>query len=132
MKQFVISLMLLSAGVAWGPADLPTGIPAERQRLATDRLGLIDVESGEVLRQLQWEFGLHLGVAKDPLVVYDLESGAKLGALVESRLAGGFTGALGLANWFQFAFELPFVANQSGATDFGEVSVRSFPTLRSS
>ena len=66
----------------------PRSYPAERFRLATDRLGLLDVEWASVMSHLSWDVGLYASYTKNPLVIYRTSDGAVVvGALSQSLWA---------------------------------------------
>jgi outer membrane protein OmpA-like peptidoglycan-associated protein len=91
---------------------LNDALSLERMRLATNRSGLISVESGTVPEHLAWDAGIWMGWSSNPLVLVRLSDGARVGSLVSSRVGGSVVGSLGLFGWAQLGFELPVVAFQ--------------------
>ena len=87
-------------------------IPVERLRISLDRQGVQAAESGTVLPFLSWDTGLWLNHADDPLVVYDLDTGKRIAALVHSRLDGALMATVGVWKIVQVGAEIPFIAYQ--------------------
>ncbi|MFN0062244.1 MAG: OmpA family protein [Myxococcaceae bacterium] len=106
--------VMLSAGAAFAQTPPQSAFPAERFRLTPDRGAIIDVEFGRVLSHLSWDAGLMAGYANDPMTVYRLSDGQRLGALVSERLGASLVGALGLFDWAQISLEVPLVMFQAG------------------
>jgi outer membrane protein OmpA-like peptidoglycan-associated protein len=108
----------------------PRTYPAERFRLAVDRLGMMDVEWGAVMSHLSWDLGLWSGYAKNPLVLYRTSDGARIGSLVGDRVGFGLTGAIGFANWIELGFELPVTFFQTRPLTQVEISADPFARLQ--
>lgn len=108
-----VCLVALNASPVAAQVIEPKSFPAERMRLASDRLGLIDTEWGALISHLSWDIGLWAGYAKNPLVLYRTSDQRRVGALVSDRVGFGLTGAVGLFDWVQLGFELPLIFAQS-------------------
>lgn len=80
--------------------------------MATDRGGLLDVESGEVPARGIWDLSAWIGIADDPLVLRS-EDGTQVSSLVHRRVGGEVGLNYSLTNWLGLAVDLPFVANQA-------------------
>jgi outer membrane protein OmpA-like peptidoglycan-associated protein len=124
------------AGVLVVALSLPAGaeersFSLERLRLAVDRLGVIDAESGAVLSHLAWDSGLWLTFEDDPLVVKDVATGDRLGRLVDARVGGSLVGALGLYDRFEIGLELPLVLYQDRSSNIPGVTTAPLPSLTS-
>lgn len=104
--------ILLAASAASAQVVERGNFPAERMRLSLTRQGIIDAEWGAVLPHFNWDGGLWLSFAKDPLVLYRQSDGQRLGALVGDRLGGGIVGALGLFDVVQVGVEIPAILYQ--------------------
>lgn len=85
--------------------------PAERFELSPNRLGILDVDSGEVLGHLNLDVGLWAGYADDPLVLNNATS--RIGSLVHSRIGGALVGSIGLGSRFELGLSAPLVFSQS-------------------
>ncbi len=91
----------------------------ERFQLATDREGIIDVESGSVRRHLELDMGLWLGYQNDPLVLNRTDAGREeVGSVVSDQVGGELLAAIGLWNRGQIGLVIPlvFLQNDSIAT----------------
>lgn len=99
------------------PVELEEGYSAERFRPATDRRGILDVESAEVGEPMAIELGVSLGYADDPLNLYRDGEGERerVGSLVSHRLGGNLIGAVTLGR-VQIGVDLPIVLSQDEAT----------------
>lgn len=85
----------------------------ERFRISNDRLGLLDVEWGNVPKKWSWELGVWMGIADDPLVLRNAD-GSQVSGLVTRRVGGELGGSISLANWLSVAVRAPLIASQSG------------------
>jgi outer membrane protein OmpA-like peptidoglycan-associated protein len=124
------SLCVMVALISAGSFAQTTGFSVERLRITPDRSGLIDVEWGRVMPHLQWDVGLYASYAKNPLVVYQLSDGKRLGAIVSDRAGGGVVCGIGLFDWVQASIEVPFVFFQRGDTDIPGATAQPLAALR--
>ena len=91
--------------------------PAERLRPATDREGILDVESGRVGHHLEWDVALWMGYALNPLVLYEnKEDGTieRAGSLVGHRVGANLVADVALFEWLELGVDLPLVLFQYG------------------
>jgi large repetitive protein len=111
------ALLTLGAILALGAsqARAQDNFPVERLHLALDRQGILDVESGGVMPHLQWEMGVWLGVADDPLNLYEGDEENRVGRLVDVRVGGSLMASVGLFDRLQLGVELPLVMYQSNS-----------------
>ncbi len=114
----VVSLCVLGAA---GTADAQEideaqDYPVERLRLAMDRDGVFDVEWAGVAGHLDWDVGLWLGHADDPLVIYRADEESRVGALVAQRSGAALTGSLALWDRLALGVEVPLVLRQDRPT----------------
>jgi cysteine-rich repeat protein len=136
-------LALLSSTAA--SAQDAGAFPAERLRPAMDRDAILDVEWAEIPRHLDWDAGLWLNYALNPLVVYkDSPTGlVREASLVEHRVGANLVGAIGVMEWAQIGVDLPLVLFQSesagvpaplqqagGLAAFGSGDLRLMPKIR--
>ena len=140
-RNFVVQsacAVAIAAGASLALAGDPTDVTIDRMRLATDRAGVLSVESGRVLPHLEMAGATWLGYANDPLVLHRLD-GERVASLVGDRSSGALTAAVGILDRAQLAIEIPVVfyqSRQSGATTprsveaFGFGSMRLVPKLR--
>lgn len=102
----------LAAGTKLADAQgIQSEFPAERFELSPNRLGILDVDSGQVLGHLNLDVGLWAGYADDPLVLNN--STGRIGSLVHSRLGGALVGSIGLGSRFELGLSAPLVFSQS-------------------
>jgi cysteine-rich repeat protein len=94
-------------------------LAVERFQLASDSDGILDVESARVRSHLDFDLGLWLGYANDPLTVYRPTSDGpeRAGSLVKNQVAGEFTAAIGLGGHLQLGAALPLTLSQSDDLD---------------
>lgn len=119
---------LLSSPVASAQQPLlNAALSLEPMRLATNRSGLISIESGAVPQHLAWDVSVWMGMSSNPLGVR-LADGARGGALASNQVGGSVVAALGLFGWAQLGFELPVVAFQQRRLD-KEVLADGLPSL---
>ncbi len=114
--------------------------PVERFRLATNALGVLDVESGDVPNHLEFDMAMWVGFADDPLNLYRSENGerTRVGSLVSGRLGGSLVGSFGLYDRFQLGLSVPLILSQQqdlggmpeNATSFGLGDLRLIPKVR--
>jgi len=80
-----VAVSVLSAP-AIARAQVEDELAIERFRLAADRTGILDVESGDVPGHGQWDLGVWVSASRSPLTV-DAPAGES-GRLVDERVAG--------------------------------------------
>jgi cysteine-rich repeat protein len=100
----------------------------ERFRPADDRLGLLNVDWGDVLPHLGFDITAWGTFEDDPLVVLD-DDGERIGALVHERVTGGLILALGLGDWVELALDVPIIAYQERDTSQPALGPGSLPAL---
>ncbi len=103
---FILAVLATHGALAQVSND-SRNFPAERLRLSLDREGLIDVESPTTPGHLKWEAGLWVGVSKNLIVLFDLNTGKRLGSLLQDRVSGSVWGSVGLASWLELGLEIP-------------------------
>lgn len=108
----------------------PQNYSVERLRLALDRKGVVDVESGAVLSHLSYDVGLWLGYAAAPMFVTSSANGKRVGYLVEHRLSASVFGAIGLFDRVNIGLELPFTAFQSRPTVDLDIAAQGLTQLQ--
>src|SRR5215468_9447616 len=91
------------------------GFALDRFRPALDEGGILGVESAEVGRHTSWNAFAWLTGLGDPLVMTRRSDGSEVGALVSSRLALGFGGAVALWGRVELGLALPVVVFQSSS-----------------
>ena len=109
----LVALSLLGASQASAEKG---SFPAERLRPAMDREGILDVESGAVHGHLDYDVGVWLGYALNPLVLYRRGDDGRIqraGALVGHRVGGNVVGAVSLFEWVELGVDLPVVLFQA-------------------
>jgi outer membrane protein OmpA-like peptidoglycan-associated protein len=122
-----LALLTLAATTAHAQVADPGDVALERMRLATSASGVIGVESGGIPAHLAWEAGAWLGFSKDPLVVFRVADGEKVGSLVGGRFGGAVVGIIGLWNQGAVGLEVPFVGYQTRSP--GDIAVGSLASL---
>jgi outer membrane protein OmpA-like peptidoglycan-associated protein len=123
-----ISFLLVLAAATPLRAQEPASIPAERLRPAMDREGLIDVEWGGVGEHLDYDLGLWMGYALNPLVVYRRDDDGRMervGSLIGHRVGASLVGGVALFEWVKLGLELPLVLYQGrgGPVDPADVAL---------
>jgi outer membrane protein OmpA-like peptidoglycan-associated protein len=120
---FVVAVVALLIGALWpsraaaqttAPEAGP-GLGIERFRLSLDRQGLLDVEAGHGARAGSWNLALWGGYTNDPMVLRQVGSNRRLGALVHHRVSGALAFAYAFTDWLQAGAVLNLVAWQDGA-----------------
>ena len=101
---------------AFAHDDHARHFPSERLEPGVDREAIINTSWASVPQHLEWDAALLFGYSNDPLFTYQV---SPLGSpidrkdvLVENRLTGHLTGAIGLFNWLQIGAELPVLMFQ--------------------
>lgn len=110
-RRWVITAVLV---IPWSArAQSSTEFTLDQFRLATDRSGLLDVESGQVAPPLSADVAVALGFAANQLVAVDAD-GQRVGELVSRRVSAYIVGAVGLTPRLQLGFGIPIVLEQAG------------------
>jgi uncharacterized repeat protein (TIGR01451 family)/MYXO-CTERM domain-containing protein len=92
----------------------------ERFQLASDREGILDVESGSVQKHLSLGLGLWFGYENDPLILNRTDNGTMhVGSLVSDQISGELVGSLGLLDRLQIGVAVPLVLTQSDSIPTG-------------
>jgi outer membrane protein OmpA-like peptidoglycan-associated protein len=109
----LISLTVLGTGTkayAQGAGEVPGDFGTERFQLATDKDGILDVESATVRRHLELDMALWLGYANDPLVLDRTDAGRmEVGSLVSDQVDGELVGSIGVLGRGQVAVVVPLI-----------------------
>jgi outer membrane protein OmpA-like peptidoglycan-associated protein len=108
---------------------LSSGYPVERFRLTPDRSAVLDVEFGRVVNHLDFDIGLYVGGANDPLVFNRTSSKERVGTIITDRIGGSLVGAIGLFDWVQLGVEIPVILFQAGQRDIKDITLQSLPQL---
>jgi hypothetical protein len=87
----------------------------ERFRLAAERTGILDVESGDVPGHGQWDLGIWVSASRSPLTV-DAPAGES-GRLVDERVAGSLVASVALWRRLVLGFDMPLVISQDDDLD---------------
>jgi outer membrane protein OmpA-like peptidoglycan-associated protein len=124
-----VAAVLQTAVPASAYAQNVASFPAERMRVSLNREGLIDVEWGRVLPHLRFDTGLFLSYAKNPLTLYRLSDGKRVGSLVQDRFGGSLFGTLGLFDWVEVGIEVPLILYQGRPANQPSVSETTLPSL---
>ncbi|MCC7386131.1 MAG: OmpA family protein [Deltaproteobacteria bacterium] len=131
-----LCLLLLSAAAsarAQAPVEV-TAFPAERLIPAKTVEGIIDVESAGIAEAGALDAALWLHYARNPLVLYERESGdlARRGALVRDRFEGNLVLAYAPVRWAEIGVDLPLIFHQSRPAQaefaFDQVSLPALAT----
>ncbi len=122
-------------GMAAPPAVAaePGEVGIDRMRLATDRAGVLSIESGRVLPHREAVGATWIGYANDPLVLHRLGDDRRVASLVGDRSGGAVSAAVGILDRAQLAIEIPVVFNQSrqsGAVTPRSVDAFGFGSMR--
>lgn len=98
----------------------------ERFRLSNDKLGLLDVEWGNVPKRWTWEVDMWLGIADDPLILRNAD-GTQLQGLVTRRIGGEIGGSVSVAKWLALGVRAPLIVSQTGnISALGSATLDSF------
>lgn len=112
----------LTAVSSTAEAQVTQDFTIERFRISLDRAGILDSEWGRTIGHLNWDLGLWIGLADDPLVIKmgdEEDSGERIGRLLEHRVGGHLVGTIGIDTWLQIGAEIPVVVSQEqGDFDF--------------
>jgi outer membrane protein OmpA-like peptidoglycan-associated protein len=116
----LLPLWLVAASAAAQSLDDVAGqgagsLELERWRPSIDGNGILDVESGSVGEDGETDAAAHLGYTFAPMTGTVLLDGKSTAfRVVDHRLGGNVTGALGLLPRFKVGFDLPVVLFQAG------------------
>ena len=82
--------------------------PVERFRATGDGLGILDVESAQVLGHLTYDLAVWSGYLRNPLVLYRQQDSKqeRAGALIRDRLSVNFVAALSLFERLQLLIDI--------------------------
>ncbi|MDP3504065.1 MAG: OmpA family protein [Myxococcales bacterium] len=129
-RTALVLLALLTASTAVAQtANVPSNFAVERFRLTPSRTGLLDTEWGAVPKGFVWDVGLWVGWAKNPLVLYRLADGTRVGPLLEDRVGAGLVGAVSFLDRFQIGLELPLVLGNGRPSSIGEATIGTLPSI---
>ncbi|HWO18052.1 MAG TPA: hypothetical protein VNO30_04730, partial [Kofleriaceae bacterium] len=109
----VASLVGLSRDAAAQQLQIETQYPAERFEITSHRDGILGVEWADVRGHLAFDAGLWAGYANDPINVYDMQSGERVGSIVHNRFGGDLTVALRLKNRLEIGVAAALIFGQS-------------------
>ncbi|MBI4822436.1 MAG: OmpA family protein [Deltaproteobacteria bacterium] len=113
--RFLASLALASVpATAFAQFTEAQDFSVERYHPALDREGILNLEWGGLPEHLNWDLGLWIGYADEPLVIERATGGStdRVGRLVQNRLGASITGAISLWSYLQLGLEIPIVLNQ--------------------
>ncbi|MCG8420385.1 MAG: OmpA family protein [Proteobacteria bacterium] len=124
-------IVTLTTALTWATtetarAQITGEFTLERFRISLDRQGVLDSEWGRTLGHLQWDVGLWLGAADDPLVVVARVDGGdrrRIGSLVNHRVGGNLVATIGLLSRFQVGLETPLILSQDQSIDMSPVGM---------
>lgn len=108
------ALMLIALGGTARAQQDPSTFRLERFHLAADKNGIINVEWGDISPHLTLDASVWAGIQDDPLVVYQVMGDDKeqVGALVDQRIGGELSLALGLFDRLEVGARFPLVFTQ--------------------
>ncbi|HWO20624.1 MAG TPA: OmpA family protein [Kofleriaceae bacterium] len=115
----IVALGALAGGGREAAAQISTQYSAERFELTGHRDGILGVEWADVRGHLAVDGGLWLGYANDPVNLYDMATGDRVGALVHSRFGGDLVAAVRLWDRLELGLGAPLVFAQSAELDAG-------------
>ena len=103
----------VTAGARDASAQVTTRYTAERFELTGHRDGILGVEWADTRGHLTYDAGVWLGYANDPINVYDMATGERLGALVQARVGGDLVAAFRLWDRLELGVGVPMIVSQS-------------------
>lgn len=118
-----VAVAVLSAPAIAG-AQVEDELAIERFRLAAERTGILDVESGDVPGHGQWDLGIWVSASRSPLTV-DAPAGES-GRLVDERVAGSLVASIALWQRVVLGFDMPLVISQDDDLDAGGGDIDRF------
>lgn len=104
---------LIGTGDNQAAAQVSSQYSAERFQLTAHRDGILGVEWADVRGDLDLDLGLWFGYANDPVNVYRMSDGDRVGSLVANRIGGDLVGALRVRNRFELGVAAPIIVSQS-------------------
>jgi outer membrane protein OmpA-like peptidoglycan-associated protein len=114
LRSASLALLLLGASRdAAAQAQISTQYSAERFELTGHRDGILGVEWADVRGHLAFDAGLWVGYANDPITVYEMQSGDRVGALVHNRFGGDLVVALRLKDRLELGVAAALIFGQS-------------------
>lgn len=116
-----LALMAAGAGAAGAlvadageaEAQVSSKYSAERFALTGHRDGILGVEWADVRGHLTIDVGLWFGYANDPVNVYRMSDGDRVGSLVANRIGGDLVGSIRLRDRFELGLAAPVIVAQS-------------------
>ncbi|MEZ4363747.1 MAG: OmpA family protein [Kofleriaceae bacterium] len=108
--------LLWPAAAAAQALEEPGDFSIERFRWTFARTGVLAAESAEIPVAGSWDFGMWLGTANDPLVLYredELGERAEVSSLVAQRTAATLLGSYAPGHGLELGVELPLILAQS-------------------
>ena len=124
------AVIATAASVSVANAQVSSSYSAERFQLAGHRDGLLGVEWADVPGHLVIDGALWLGYANDPVNLYQMSDGARVGSLVANRVGGELSLAVQLAHRLEIGLGAPVIVSQSddlgGATMAGTQNLSGF------
>lgn len=103
--------LMLSAGVARAQV---AGFEVERLDLNTGASASLVNQTGDLLQQGRWRASLTGHYQHDSLVLYRVDTGERLGAIVGGRVTAHLAGAWAPLDWLEVGVQLPIVLWQGG------------------
>jgi large repetitive protein len=103
----------LAAGAGEAEAQVSSKYSAERFALTGHRDGILGVEWADVRGHLTVDVGLWFGYANDPVNVYRMSDGDRVGSLVANRIGGDLVGSIRLRDRFEIGLAAPVIIAQS-------------------
>ncbi|MCB9508257.1 MAG: transporter, partial [Myxococcales bacterium] len=102
-------------------AALPSTVSAQQfdvqqfRPAASQTTNAFTVHSAEILTNGEWELGLVLNYANDPLIVRRSDTQTlRFGDVVSEQLALDILGAVGIARFLEIGFDIPLILVQTG------------------
>lgn len=92
----------------------PTAFQVQQFRPWGDPQGMFQTQSGETLGHLNYSVGVYFNYAKDPLVIYDKNTGKRQEGIVQHQIGADFYGAIGLWDFMEIGLALPMTLYQMG------------------
>ncbi|MFN0253002.1 MAG: OmpA family protein, partial [Kofleriaceae bacterium] len=128
-RKLVVAAALVAAGSTGAAAQVSSEYSAERFELTGHRDGLLGVEWADVPGHLVIDAGLWLGYANDPVNIYQMSTGERVGSLVANRVGGELSVAVQVARRIELGIGAPLIVAQSddlGATMAGSQGLSGF------
>ena len=119
----VVAVLAVFIGPSAASAQVSTGYSAERFELTSFRDGILGVEWADARGNGVFDFGFWMGYANDPVNVYEMSTGDRVGSLVHNRLGGDLVVATRLKDLIEFNFGASLIFAQS--EDLGASTVGS-------